>query len=140
MRVIICGAPEWYYEKSVTQEIERLRRESGEAGKRLLIIHGNVPGPETVARDYCRKAGIDTIVQEAVRRRGPDCYYRRNELMLSYHRPDLVVGFAADIRESPIVRDILERARTRGIRYKLVDTESLRGIGYEQDSCFVCEA
>jgi hypothetical protein len=125
VRVIICGSPQWTYDEIVKDEIVRLRRECRFSRERLLVIHGGEPGPETVAKEYCRKLGIDTMIQEAVRVLGQSSYFRRNELMLSYHRPELVVGFALSFNESAFVSDMMKRAEKRGIKTRAVDYESI---------------
>jgi hypothetical protein len=125
VRVIICGSPQWTYDEIVKDEIVRLRRECRLSRERLLVIHGGEPGPETVSQEYCRKLGIDTMVQEAVRVLGQSSYFRRNELMLTYHRPDLVVGFALSFKESAVVSDMMKRAEAKGVRTKPVDYESV---------------
>jgi hypothetical protein len=125
VRVIICGSPHWTYDEIVKDEIVRLCRESRLSSRKLLIVHGGEPGPETVAQEYCRKLGIDMIVQEAVRVLGQNSYFRRNELMLNYHKPDLVVGFALSFKESAVVSDMMKRAEAKGVRTKPVDYESI---------------
>ena len=125
VKVVICGSPQWTYDDTVRNEIIRLRRESRLEGKKLLIIHGGEPGPETVAHEYCKKNGIDTIVQAAVKVLGQNSYFRRNELILNYHKPDLVIGFAYSFKESQIVTDMLMRAREKGIEVKAIDYQSI---------------
>jgi len=125
MKVIICGSPHWIYDEIVKDEIVRLCRESRLMGKGLLIIHGNEYGPETVAHEYCRKLGIDTIIQEAVKVRGQNSYFRRNELILNYHKPDGVGCFALSFKECAVTADILRRAEIKGINIKAIDYESI---------------
>ena len=125
MKVVICGSPQWAYHDAVRDEVERLRRESRLTGKKLLIIHGGEPGPESVAHDYCRKIGVDTIIQGAVRVRGQDSYFRRNELILAYHKPDLVVGIAHSFKENKVVSDMLIRAREKGIEVRVLDYKAI---------------
>ncbi len=125
MKVIICGSPQWTYDEIVKDELVRLIRDSRASGKRLLVIHGGEPGPETTAHSYCHKLGIDTIIQEAVKVLGTSSYFRRNELMLNYHRPDLVIGFALSFKESAVVSDMIQRAEAKGIKVKPIDYESI---------------
>lgn len=125
LKVIICGSHQWAFAMTIEQTIMELQRESKRAGRKLLIIHGNEPGAETMAHGVCRNFSIDVIIHEAVRTRGQSSYYRRNELMLNYHRPDLVIGFAPVIKESSVVSDMLKRARKKGIAVRAVDRKSL---------------
>ncbi len=126
MKVIICGSSQWSYDAIVRDEIVRLNRESKSRGKKLLVIHGGEPGAETFAGEFCLKQGIDQIIQPAVRVLGDNSYYRRNELMLAYHKPDIVIGFAHDLTMSKVVYDIIKRAELKGIRTKSVDYKSLK--------------
>jgi len=125
VRVVICGSPQWTYNEIVKDVIARLKGEARASGTKLLVIHGGEYGPETVAQEYCRKLGIDTMVQEAVKVRGQNSYFRRNELMLNYHKPDLVVGFALSFKESAVPADIIKRAEAKGIKTKAIDYESI---------------
>lgn len=125
MKVVICGSPQWTFDEIVKDELVRLHRKSRAAGKRLLVIHGGEPGPETVAHVHCRKLGIDTMVQGAVKVLGHGAYFRRNELMLVYHKPDLVIGFALSFNESAVVSDMIERAKIKEIKVMPVDYESI---------------
>ena len=125
MKVIICGSPHWTYDEIVKDEVIRLRRDCRIKGQRLLIIHGGEYGPETIAQEYCRKLGIDTIIQERVMVRGQDGYFRRNELMLNYHKPDLVVCFALSFKESTVTTDMITRADMKGIKVKGINYESI---------------
>ena len=140
MKVVICGSPQWTRAEFVKDEILRLRQESLKSGKKLLIIHGGEPGPEADAQEYCREIGVDTIIQEAVRRRGQNSYFRRNELILVYHKPDLVVGFAHSFKESKVVCDMLTRAQEKGIEiraldYKAITTRDADGIPMGHYKC-----
>lgn len=130
MKVVICGSPQWTYEDIVKHEIDRLRRESRASGKKLLIIHGGEYGPETIAHEYCKFLGIDTIVHEAVRVLGRNSYFRRNEIMLNYHKPDLVVGFAHSLKENSVVLDMIRRAEIKKIETRPIDSRNLRKLFY----------
>lgn len=125
MKVIICGSEHWPYKEIVKDEIVRLQREARRLRERLLIIHGGEYGPETVAQEYCRHLGIDTLIQERVLVRGEQSYFRRNELMLNYHKPDLVVCFALSFSQCPITSDMIRRAKEKGYKVKEIDYDSV---------------
>lgn len=125
MKVIICDSPHWNYNEIIKDEIARLNRESRLKGKRLLIIHGGELGVETVAQEYCEHLGVDTITRPAVRVLGDKGYFRRNELMINYHKPDLVICFALSFNESAVTSDMLMRADLKGIKTKSIDYESI---------------
>ncbi len=125
MKVIICGSPHWNFDTMIERDIVDLRAEAMKSGTKLMIIHGGEPGAESTAHRICRDQGIDVIVHEAVKRRGPDSLFRRNSIMLSYHNPDLVVCYAPVVSESAVVSDMLIRARARGCDIRAVDRKSL---------------
>ena len=125
MRVVLCGSAHWNYDKIVEDEIVKLHRQSRLDGKKLLVIHGGEPGPETVADTVCIKLGIDRIIHPAVRVLGDNCFYRRNQLMIQYHKPDLVIGIAHEIETNKVIYDLLERANIKGIKTKAIDYEYL---------------
>lgn len=125
MRVVICGSPQWSFDKYVRDEIDLARTAAELKGKRLLVIHGGEPGPETetTAQNYCRERGIDTIIQPAIKIRGLSSYFRRNEMILRYHKPDLVICFALSFKENAVTGDMVKRAREKGIKVKPIDYE-----------------
>lgn len=125
MKVIFCGSIHFPYKEIVKDEIVRLQREARRLHERLLIIHGGEYGPETVAQEYCRHLGIDTMIQERVAVRGEQSYFRRNELMLNYHKPDLVICFALSFKECTITSDMIKRANEKGYKVKSIDYESI---------------
>lgn len=130
MRVIITGSKHWTQDRYIEDEIVKLEKESRLSGKKLLVIHGGEPGPESIADEVCKARGIDTIVHPAVRAHGENSYYRRNELMLSYHKPDLTIVFVQNIKSSNVCSDMLNRARAKGIKARLFDFDYLNKKRY----------
>ena len=125
MRVVFCGSPQWNYDQVVVDEVVRLRRLCRDRSERLLIITGSEVGPERVAESYCKRLGIDFMTQPAITVLGDSSYFRRNELMIKYHKPDLVVGIAHKIDESQVIYHLLQLAKIKGIKIKEIDYESL---------------
>ncbi len=130
MRVIITGSRHWTFDRYIEDEIVKLEKLSRLEGKKLLIIHGGEPGPESIADEVCKVRGIDRIVHPAVRALGDNCFYRRNELMLSYHNPDLAVVFVQNLRTSKVCGDMLKRARAKGVKARLIDFDYLNRKRY----------
>ena len=130
MRVVITGSKHWTFDRYIEDEIVRLEKESRLRGKKLLVIHGGEPGPESIADEVCKVRGIDRIVHPAVRALGDNCFYRRNELMLLYHRPDLALVFVRNLQMSKVCADMLRRARAKGIKTRLVDFDYLNRKRY----------
>ena len=130
MRVVITGSKHWTYNRYIEDEITKLDKQARLKGKKLLIIHGGEPGPESIAAQICKKKGIDQIVHPAVRTLGDNCYYRRNELILAYHRPDLTLVYVQDLMTNKVCADMLKRARAKGIMAKLIDFEHLNRRKY----------
>jgi len=126
MRVIICGSTHWNYDEIVSDEIFRLRRVARNKGKKLLIITGGEPGPETAAEETCKEQGIDYIIHPAIKVLGGQSFERRNELMLKYHTPDLVIGISHNIKKNKIIYDLLTRAQLKGFKTKLINYKSIQ--------------
>lgn len=126
MRVIICGSAQWNYNEIVSDEVIRLRRLARNKGEKLLIITGGEPGPETAAEEACKQLAIDYIIQPAIKILGSECFARRNELMLKYHTPDLVIGVSHDVKQNRVIYDLLTRAQLKGIKTKLLDYKSIQ--------------
>ena len=125
MRVVLCGSPQWNYDQIVIDEVVRLRRLCRTKSEKLLIITGGETGPERVAESYCKRLGIDFMTQPAITVLGDSSYFRRNELMIKYHKPDLVVGIAHKIDENQVIYHLLQLAKIKSIRTREIDYESL---------------
>lgn len=125
MRVVLCGSPQWNYDQIVIDEVVRLRRLCRERSEKLLIITGGEVGPERVAETYCKRLGVDFMTQPAITVLGDSSYFRRNELIIKYHKPDIVVGIAHKIDENQVIFHLLQLAKIKGIRTKAIDYESL---------------
>ncbi|MEM7009828.1 MAG: hypothetical protein AAF462_11915 [Thermodesulfobacteriota bacterium] len=125
MRVIICGSPQWNYDQIVIDEVVKLRKLCRERAEKLLIITGGEVGPERAAETFCKKLGIDYMTQPAINVLGDSSYFRRNELMIKYHKPDLVIGIAHKIDENQVIYHLLQIAKMKDIRTKAIDYESL---------------
>ena len=125
MRVILCGSPQWNYDQIVVDEVVKLRRLCRDKGEKLLIITGGEVGPERATEFFCRKLGIDFMTQPAITVLGDSSYFRRNELMIKYHKPDLVIGIAHKIDENQVIYHLLQIANIKGIKIKAIDYESL---------------
>ena len=126
MRVIICGSTHWNYNEIVSDEVIRLRRLARDKGEKLLVITGGEPGPETVAEEACKQLAIDYIIHPAIKVLGNQCFTRRNELMLKYHSPDLVIGVSHNAKQNRVIYDLLTRAQLKGIKTKLIDYQSIQ--------------
>ena len=123
--MIICGSPQWNYDQIVVDEVMRLRRLCRGKSEKLLIITGGEIGPERAAEVLCKKLGIDFMTQPAMTVLGDSSYFRRNELMIKYHKPNLVIGIAHNIDENQVIYHLLQIAKMRGIKVKAIDYESL---------------
>jgi len=68
---------------------------------------------------------IDYMIQPALKTLGDNSLYRRNQLMITYHKPDLVIGFAPKISECKHTYHLLELAQMKQIPIKAIDSKSL---------------
>lgn len=106
MRILICGSRDWTNEEAIEREI--LYRHPNIT----ILIHGAARGADVIAGRMARKHGIPVM-------RVPANWYRdgnsagpiRNHRMLTKHKPDVVLAFSTDIKNSRGTKDMVERAR-----------------------------
>lgn len=109
MRVLVCGGRDYRDRFMVCVTLDNLVDERGEIS---AIIHGGATGADEWAHEWAVGSRCDVEVYPAEwdllgRRAGP----RRNALMLSRGRPDLVVAFHGGRGTADMVR----RARAAGV-------------------------
>ncbi len=112
IRVLICGDRNWKDRELIQAIIAALDVE--------VIIEGEARGADTLAREVAQEYNIPVLAFPAEwskygRAAGPI----RNKQMLDEGRPDLVVAFHNNITASKGTKDMLQRARDRGIDTRL---------------------
>lgn len=103
MRVLVCGGRDFYDQNAVFSALDDLEAKHGE----LVVIQGGAPGADLVARNWCyqHKSRVRMINEPADwkahgRAAGPI----RNSLMLSEHKPDVVLAFPGGRGTADMVR------------------------------------
>ena len=116
MRIIVCGSREWTDE----DVIKRLLKEFSPD----VVIEGECRGADLLAKKCANELGIRVEPYPA----NWDRYGRgagpiRNKQMIVEGKPDLVVAFHNDIKNSLGTKNMLWQAKSYGIPTNLISTE-----------------
>lgn len=105
MRVLVCGDRDWSEYSLIRDRISKLPPGS-------VVIHGGCRGADTMAGIAAQAFGFAVIEYKANwEDYGPRAGPVRNQLMLDYGKPDLVIAFHHDLVKSCGTRDMVTRAR-----------------------------
>jgi hypothetical protein len=108
-RILFCGSRDWTDRKAIADVMKLLP-------KGTVIIEGEAPGADSIAREEALRLGFIVVPFEANwkkfgRAAGPI----RNARMLDQGRPDAVVAFHDDIEASKGTKNMLKQAREAGL-------------------------
>jgi hypothetical protein len=108
LRVLICGDRYWTGHRLIDNVISILKANHGND---IAIIHGACSGVDAIAGQVATKYQL-TVWSEPAKW---DVYGNaagpiRNALMICRYKPNLVVAFHANLKESKGTRDMLEKA------------------------------
>lgn len=108
MKVLVCGGRDYADEEHLTAVLDRLYA----ADPEMCIIHGGAPGADTMAGQWAKERGLPVLQCDANwvyygKAAGPI----RNQWMLQYGQPDLVVAFPGGRGTA----DMVTRAKLAGI-------------------------
>ncbi len=121
MRVLVCGAaprqktgaPGW-------TDREAIRRELVKLPKGTLIIEGEAPGADRLAREVAKELGLEVAPFPANwNRYGKAAGPIRNREMLDAGNPHLVLAFHANISASKGTANMITQAKRQGIEVRL---------------------
>lgn len=118
MRILICGSRNWTNRKAIEDIIETMCPG--------IIIEGEAKGADTIASEIAQARHIQLLKFPAEwklygRGAGPI----RNKKMLDEGKPDIVVAFHHNIKDSKGTADMLKQAREKNIKTLLIgDTEA----------------
>jgi len=97
MIVLVCGGRDYTDQKRVFAVLDEIK--ATRAGEPMLLIHGDAPGADSLAKRWTEVRGVDTVVFPAnwVGRGKPAGPYR-NRMMMRFvriceHKRKLVVAF-----------------------------------------------
>ncbi|MGW8179818.1 MAG: DUF2493 domain-containing protein [bacterium] len=112
-KVLVCGDRYWTDRTVIFAALSTYLEELGRDD--LLIIQGGAKGADTIARDWARQEGVETLQfdadwQQYGRAAGPI----RNKKML-VEKPDLVLAFHEDIRSSKGTLNMVKQAQKAGV-------------------------
>lgn len=89
-RILICGGRDYSNVDSVAHIIKEALRDF----KDIVIIQGGATGADRLAKEFCERMGIPCITMFAPwSALGPRAGTLRNEWMLKYCNPDMVIAF-----------------------------------------------
>lgn len=107
MRVLVCGGREYWDERTVFAVLDKLHKQR----RITVVISGGALGADTVARNWCRRAGLMWMGFPADWKRfGRAAGLIRNSMML-HEGPDIVVAFPGGAGTA----DLVGKAKARGL-------------------------
>lgn len=115
MRVLVCGDRHWADADKIRQRLERLPEGN------VTVVEGMAPGADTLGRIEAEKLGLRVESFPANwgrygRAAGPI----RNQEMLD-SSPDLVLAFHSDLSQSKGTKDMVKRARAKGVEVEVFE-------------------
>jgi hypothetical protein len=117
LRVLICGDRKWNNFKLIEDFILSLPKDT-------VIIEGDCRGADKISGFLARKHGLEVIPfpakwEEYGLRAGPI----RNQQMLDEGKPDLVVAFHNNLKDSKGTKDMVNKAIVFGVQVRLIKEE-----------------
>ena len=115
VKVLVCGDRHWNDAKVMQSRLDELPEDT-------IIIEGEAPGADSMARDYAKSHGMEFMAFPADwdglgRKAGPI----RNRQMLD-EKPDLVIAFHKKLSESKGTMDTVMEANRRGIKVEIISS------------------
>ncbi len=113
MRILICGDRKWRDMSVIERELKKFPADT-------VVIHGAAKGADTLGGFVADKLGFKVLAFPAKwniygRAAGPI----RNQKMIDDGKPDLVLAFHENIDESKGTRDMVNRARSHGVKVEI---------------------
>ena len=119
MKILFTGSRIWTDKKIVKDVLIKLKEKYKDD---LCICEGGAKGLDIISKEIAQSLGIYVFECDALW----DYYskaagFLRNQAMLSFFIPDIVIGYSKNILESNGTRDCLNRAITMGIKTILIN-------------------
>lgn len=122
MRLLICGSRAWTDGEVIFQELRKLDDVT-------VVIEGEAPGADTLARQAAEQLGIPVLPFPADwDRYGRGAGPLRNQQMLDEGKPDLVLALSEDLNSSRGTADMVARARLAGVPVRLISHHLPAGV------------
>jgi hypothetical protein len=114
MRVLICGSREW-------TDADLIRRELSALQGVEVVVEGEAPGADTLARQAAEQLGIPVLPFSADwDRHGRAAGPLRNQRMLDEGKPDLVLAFTDGLNTSRGTANMVSRGRFAGLPVRVI--------------------
>ena len=118
MRVLICGDRKWTNRAKVLKTLSQIHTEK----LVTLVIVGGASGADTIGEQVAKDLGIATARFDA----NWDFYDKaagpiRNQWMLNFGKPDLVLAFHSDLENSKGPKDMVNRARKAKVEVRVIE-------------------
>lgn len=115
MRVLVCGDRNWRNMSVIERELKKFPPGT-------IVIHGAARGADTLGGFVADKLGFKVIPFPAKwniygRAAGPI----RNQVMIDEGMPELVLAFHENLSESKGTKDMVNRARSVGIKVEVFE-------------------
>lgn len=121
MRILFCGDRNWTNYKFIVDIISEM--------KPTVVIEGEARGADSMARDAAEYFGIPVLAFPADwNTHGKAAGPIRNSQMLKEGKPDLVVAFHNDIKNSKGTKDMVTKARSKDIKVYVYTEQGLQTI------------
>lgn len=118
MVILVCGSRDWTDKEVIRQKLMSINSIS-------LLVHGACRGADLLAADVAQELNIPAKAYPAQwdiygLSAGP----RRNQQMLDYEKPELVIAFHENINSSKGTKDMVNRASKVGVRVEVIGIKS----------------
>lgn len=115
MKILVSGDRNWKRMDIIERELKKFPSDT-------VVIHGAARGVDTIAAFVADRLGMKVIPFDAEwhiygRGAGPV----RNQKMLNEGKPDMVLAFHENIKESLGTKDMIERAKKARIKVILIE-------------------
>lgn len=119
MRVLICGSRNWHDAQPIREVLEDL----AERNETLVVIHGDAPGADRLAKRLAIEQGAEVIDEPADwEKYGKAAGPIRNQKMLDDHDPDEIWAFRCSGKSNG-TDDMVRRGRAANIPTHVVNGE-----------------
>lgn len=117
MTILCCGDRNWKAGYAIEARLSEYR------GKDVTIIHGNAQGADRMSALIAAKLGLSVrSFQAEWEKYGKAAGPIRNRKMLVEGKPDLVIAFHDDIRNSKGTKNMVEQAKRKGIPTEVISS------------------
>jgi len=112
-RILICGDRDWKDRAAIHRELSKFTAP-------VTVIHGGAQGADTIAGTVAKSLSFEVLIFPADwDRDGLAAGPKRNMRMLDEGKPDLVLAFHSNLKESKGTKDSVAKARARGIEVRI---------------------